>query len=146
LERLQEDIMQARLERVGAASDAGVGRLAFFAGLPFIAALALSAPHAALAACGPSRPAGVHSGPSGTGVHAATGGPSRGASRGGGTLGCANGAGAPAPHGLSIASSGRVVEGGVHGMAHVSAHPRAAAPKPAKAAAHVRGSKPPHHV
>src|SRR6185312_9236597 len=154
LERLQEAIMKVRLERGGPVSGVrSVGRLALFAGVPLIAALALAIPEAALAACGASRPAGVHSG-TGAGVHTATSRPSSGggASGGGGTLGCANGASAPAPHGpaaphgLSIASSGRVIEGGhaPHAAARTTAHARTAATKPAKATAHLRGAKPPH--
>ena len=147
--------MQVRLERGMAASGVrSVGRLALFAGVPLIAALALAIPEAALAACGASHPAGVHSAAAGTGVHIATSRPSSGgsASGGSGTLGCANGASAPAPHGpaaphgLSIASSGRVVEGGhaPHAAARTTAHARTAATKPAKATAHLRGAKPPH--
>jgi hypothetical protein len=149
LERLQEDIMQDRLERGGAASGVrSISRLAFFAGVSLIAGLALSAPQAALAACGTSHPAGVHSGAAGTGVHAATSRPSSGGGGGGGvgTLGCANGASVPAPHGLSMTSSGRVVETGVHAP-HAAARtttPRTAATKPANATAHLRPVKSPH--
>jgi hypothetical protein len=136
--------MQENLARgAGASSVRTVSRLTLFAGVPLIAALALSAP--ALAACGVRRPAGVHSAATGTGVHTATSRPSSGgsASGGSGTLGCANGASAPAPHGLSIASSGRVVEGGVHPAAHTATHARTAA-KPANATAHMRSVKSPH--
>lgn len=138
--------MQVRPERGAAASGVrSVIRLAFFAGVPLIGVLALSAPEAALAACGPSHPAGVHSAASGTGVHTATSRPSAGGSGGGGgTLGCANGASAPAPHGLAMASSGRVVEG-AHGKAHIAVHPRSAATRTANASAHLRGVKLPHH-
>jgi hypothetical protein len=136
--------MQAALERGMATSGArGADRVAILAGVPLIAALVLYGPAPALAACEVSHPAGVHSA-TGTGVHTATGRPSSGGGGGGGTLGCANGASAPALHGLSIANSGRVVEGGVHGNGHVTAHPRTAATKTASASAHLRGVKPPH--
>jgi hypothetical protein len=137
--------MQVRLERRRAASGVrSVSRFAFFAGVPLIAALALSAPERAFAACGPSHPAGVHSG-TGTGSHTATSRPSSGGSGGGGgTLGCANGASATALHGLSIAGSGKVVEGGARPVAHTTVHARTAATKPANATAHLRGAKPPH--
>ncbi|HLX98058.1 MAG TPA: hypothetical protein VKR62_05130 [Roseiarcus sp.] len=140
--------MQVRLERGRAASGVrSVSRFAFFAGVPLIAALALSAPERAFAACGPSHPAGVHSG-TGTGSHTATSRPSSGGSGGGGgTLGCANGASATALHGLSIAGSGKVVEMGVHAphtAARTTTHARTAATKPANATAHLRGAKPPH--
>jgi hypothetical protein len=137
--------MQVRLERRRAASGVrSVSRFAFLAGVPLIAALALSAPERAFAACGPSHPAGVHSG-TGTGSHTATSRPSSGGSGGGGgTLGCANGASATALHGLSIAGSGKVVEGGVRPVAHTTVHARTIATKPANATAHLRGAKPPH--
>lgn len=139
--------MQVRLKRGSAASGArSVRRLALFAGVPLIAAMALSLPDRALAACGPSHPA--HPAATGTGVHTATSRPSSGGG-GGGNLGCANGASAPlhaagAPHGLSIASSGRVVEGTAHPAAHTATHARTATTKPANASAHLHGSKPPH--
>jgi hypothetical protein len=135
--------MQVRLERGRAASGVrSVSRFAFLAGVPLIAALALSAPERAFAACGPSHPASVHSG-TGTGAHTATSRPSSGGS-GGGTLGCANGASATALHGLSIAGSGKVVEGGARPAARTTTHARTAATKPANATAHLRGAKPPH--
>lgn len=142
--------MQDRLERGSAASGVrSVSRLAFFAGVPLIAGLALSAPQAALAACGPSHPAGVHAAAAGTGVHTATSRPSSGGAGGGGggTLGCANGASVPAPHGLSMASSGRVVEMGVHAPrmeTRTTTHARTTATKPANATAHLRPVKSPH--
>ena len=129
-------------------------RLALLAGVPFVTALALASP--AFAACGASHPAGVHSGAIRTGAHAPTSAVKTGAGGGGsgsGSLGCANGASVPAPHGpaaphgLSIASSGRVVEGGVHPShtaARTATHARTAGKKPAKASAHLRGVKPPH--
>ena len=66
--------MQANLKRGKAASGVrSVGRFAILAGVPLIAALALSTSDPALAACGASRPAGVHAAASGGGsVHAAT--------------------------------------------------------------------------
>ena len=136
--------MQGNLERRSAASGGRiVSRLAFFAGVPLVAAFALAAPGQALAGCGPSHPA--HSAATGTGVHAATSRPSSGGGGGGGNLGCANGASAPMPHGLSIASSGRVVEGGAHPAAHTTSHARTAAKKTANASAHLRGVKSPRH-
>lgn len=137
--------MQVRLERGRAASGVrSVSRFAFFAGVPLIAALALSAPEGAFAACGPSHPAGVHS-VTGTGAHTATSRPSSGGSGGGGgTLGCANGASATALHGLSIAGSGKVVEGGPRPAAHTMVHARTTATTSSKTTAHLRGAKPPH--
>lgn len=137
--------MQVRLERGRAASGVrSVSRFAFLAGVPLIAALALSAPERAFAACGPSHPAGVHLG-AGTGAHTATSRPSSGGSGGGGgTLGCANGASATALHGLSIAGSGKVVEGGARPAAHTTVHARTTATTSSKTTAHLRGAKPPH--
>src|SRR6516225_6351769 len=131
LKRLQEDIMQVNLERGKAASAMrSVSRLAVLAGVPLIAALALSAPDRALAACGTSRPAGVHAATASTGVHTTTSRPATsggGGGGGGGTLGCANGSSAmAAPHALPVASTGKVVEGGAHPVAHATPHPGAA--------------------
>jgi hypothetical protein len=47
---------------------------------------------------------------------------------------------------LSIASSGKVVEGGPHPAAHTATHARTAATKTANATAHLRGVKPAHHL
>lgn len=141
--------MHDRLERGRAASRVRtVGRLAFFAGVPLLAALAFSVPESALAACGASHPAGVHSASTGGGVHTATSRTSSGASSGGGgggTLGCANGSSAPAVHALSTASSGRVIEGGVHPAARTANHARTAATAKTTHAstAHLRGVKSP---
>ena len=119
-----------------------VSRLAILAGIPFLAAFVLSAP--ALAACGASHPAGVHSG-AGTGAHAPSSSVKSGATGGGsGTLGCANGASAPVLHGLAMAGSGKVIEGGAHPAAHTATHVRTAAKKTANAT-RPRDVKPPHH-
>jgi hypothetical protein len=109
-------------ERGRAASGAhSVGRfVAIFAGVPLIAILALSAPDRALAACGSTKPAGVHS-TTGSGLHIATSKPPTSGSGGGsGTLGCANGSSASALHGLPMAASGRVLEGEPHTAAHTT--------------------------
>jgi hypothetical protein len=140
--------MQANLERSGTASGArSVGRfVAMLAGVPLVATLALSTPDRALAACGATHPAGVHSAGTGGGsVHTATSIPptSGGGGGGSGTLGCANGSSASALHGLPIATSGRVVEGGAHGT-HIATHARTAATRTANTGAHLRGVKPPH--
>jgi hypothetical protein len=140
--------MQANLERGKAASGARSARrfVAILAGVPLVAILALSAPDRALAACGASRPAGTHAAASSGGsVHTATStAPSGGGSGGGGgSLGCANGSSASAPHGLRIATSGRVIEGGVH-AARTATHSRTATTRTANTGAHLRGVKPPH--
>ena len=143
--------MQVNLERGKAASAMrSVSRLAILAGVPLIAAWALSVPDRALAACGTSRPAGVHAATPSTGVHVATSRPATsggggGGGGGGGTLGCANGASAPAVHGLPVAAgSGKVVQAGVRPVAHAATpHPGAATAKPSNASAHLRGVKPP---
>jgi hypothetical protein len=146
--------MQANLERGRVASSRrSVGRFAILAGAPLIAALALSAPDPALAACGASHPAGVHTATANTGAHTATSRPptSGGGGGGGGSLGCPNGSSAPALHGgggalhgLPVATSGRVVEGGARSAAHIAAHTRSAPTKATNASAHLRGVKPPH--
>jgi hypothetical protein len=141
--------MQANLDRGRAASGArSVSRLAILAGAPLIAALALSLPSPALATeCGASHPAGVHTGTA-TGAHTATSKPPTTSAGGGGTgsLGCANGSsasgGAAAPHGLPVATSGKVIEGGSHPLAHASNHTRTA--PTTNTTAHLRGVKPPH--
>ena len=123
--------MQAHLERGRAASGLrSVGYFAILAGAPLIAALALLAPDPALARCGTtSRPAGVRPATTSTGVHAPTSAVTSGAGGGGGgTLGCANGSSASgaaaAVHGLPVATSGRVVQGGVRSAARTATHPR----------------------
>ena len=142
--------MQANFERGKAASGVrSVGRFAILAGVPLIAAWALSTPDPALAACGASRPAGVHAAASGGGsVHAATSTPttSGGGGGGGGSLGCPNGSSASALRGLPVAASGRVVERGVHSAAHTGAHMRAAVTRATNATAHLHGSRPAHHA
>jgi len=140
---LQEDIMQANVERGKTASGVrSVGRFAIVAGIPLIAALALSASDPALAACGASRPAGVHAAASGGGsVHAATSiaAPSGGGG-GGGSLGCANGSSASGLRGLPVSASGRVVERGARSAAHTGAHTTRAT----NTTAHLHGSRPAH--
>ena len=143
--------MQVNLKRGKAASAMrSLSRLAILAGVPLIAALALSVPDRALAACGTSRPAGVHTATAHTGVHTTTSRPATsggGGGGGGGTLGCANGSSATAAlHGLPVAGSGKVVEAGVRPVAHRTPHPSTGAAKTAKpsnASAHLRGVKPP---
>ena len=131
LERLQEDIMQANLERGKAASGAhSVGpSVAIWAGVSLIATLTVCAPDRALAACSaPTHPGGgggVHSGVGG-GVHSGGGGGGVFHSGGGGGgSGCSNGSSAAALHGLPMAASGRVLEGGVR-AAHTATHARTA--------------------
>jgi hypothetical protein len=144
--------MQGNLERGKAASAMrSVSRLAIFAGVPLIAALTLSVPERALAACGTSRPAGVHATTARTGVNTTTSRPATsggGGGGGGGTLGCANGSSATAtPHGLPVAAgSGKVVQAGVRPAAHTTPHPTTAAAKTSKSSntsAHLRGVKSP---
>ena len=138
--------MQANLERGKAASGVrSVGRFAILAGVPLIAAWALSTSDPALAACGASRPAGVHAAASGGGsVHAATSiaAPSGGGGGGGGSLGCANGSSASGLRGLPVSASGRVVERGARSAAHTGAHTTRAT----NATAHLHGSRPAHHA
>jgi hypothetical protein len=147
LERLQEDIMQANLERGKAASGARSAGwfVAVLAGVPLIATLTLSAPDPALAACGASHPAHAPAA-SGGSVHTTTSvaAPSGGGG-GGGSLGCANGSSAAAPlRGLPTAASGKVVENGVHAPARTAVHTRTATTSTANTGAHLRGVKPPH--
>jgi len=142
--------MQANHDRGKAAFGLrGAGRLV----VPLLAALALSAPGPALAACGASRPAGVHAASSGGGVHAATSTASSGGGGGGGvgSLGCANGSSAPALrpsalHGLATAASGRVVEGGARRAARTAVHARTAATRTANTSAHPRAVRRPPHA
>jgi hypothetical protein len=142
--------MQANFKRGKAVSGVrSVGRFAILAGVPLIATLAFSPPDRAFAACGASRPAGVHTGVGG-GAHVATGiaAPSRGGGGGGGSLGCAGGSSASALRGLPTASSGRVVETGAHAMgrptARMTAHTTAT--KSTNASAHVHAVRPPHRA
>jgi hypothetical protein len=104
------------------------------------AALSLSAPDRALAACGASHPAGVHAAAgSGGSVHVATStvSTSSGASGGSGSLGCAGGSSASALRGLPTATSGRVMETGAH-AARNETHARTATTRTANAGVHVR--------
>jgi len=136
--------MQANLDRGKAASALrGAGRFV----VPLVAALALSAPGAAVARCGASRPAGTHAAASSGGsVHAATSTTSSGGGGGGGagSLGCSNGSSATSLRGLATTGSGRVVEGGARREARTAVHARTAATKTANTAAHPRGFKRPH--
>ncbi len=121
---------------------------AILAAAPLIATLAICAPDRALAACGASHPAGVHATGGGGGVHVATSRPatSGGSGGGGGTLGCANGASAAALHGLPSASSGRVVETGVHIGARPTSRTATTRTKGANASAHLHAVRSPHHA
>ena len=113
------------------------------------ATLSLSTLDPALAACGGSsrHPAGVHTGAT-TGVHAATTTVATSGGAGGGRgqrLGCAGGSSASALRGLSVASSGRVVEAGAH-AAHGESNPRNAATRTANAGVHVHAFGHGHRV
>jgi len=103
------------------------------------AALSLSAPDRALAACGgSSHPAGVHAAGGGGGVHVATRTAATSSGSGGsGSLGCAGGSSASALRGLPTATSGRVMETGVH-AARNETHARTATTRTANAGVHVR--------
>ena len=141
--------MQAKLERGKAAFRRGsVGlSVAILAGAPLIAALALFTPDRALAACGASRPAGVHAaGGGGGGIHVATGiaAPSGGGGGGGGSLGCANGSSASALRGLPTAASGRVVETGAHAAGRPTPRARTATTRTSNASAHLHAVRPAH--
>jgi hypothetical protein len=137
--------MQANLERGKAASGVrSVGRFAILAGASLVAALALSAaePARAGAACGASHPA--HAAAIGGGsVHTTTSiaAPSGGGG-GGGSVGCANGSSASAPHGLPVASSGRVLENG----AHAPAHTRTVSTRTANTSTHSHVVRPQHRA
>ena len=133
--------MQTKLERGKAAFPI---RSIILAGAPLIAALALCAPQQALAACGAlSHPSGAHAASAGAGgVHATTG--IAVPSTGGGT-GCANGGSASALHRLPAASSGRVVEAGVH-AAHTVPHARTAPARATNASARLHAVKPAHRA
>lgn len=108
--------------------------------------VALCAPERALAACRTIGPAGVHAAAVGTGVRAATTRLPTSASGGGGTLGCAGGSSAAAPHGLAVATSGRVLEGGVHSAARPATHAKAAPTRTTNASAHLHAGRPAHHA
>ena len=135
--------MQANHERGKAASGPrSVGpSVAIWAGVSLITTLTLCAPDRALAACSaPTHPGG------------------------GGGSGCSNGSSAVALHGLPMAASGRVLEGGVR-AAHTATHartattstatrddttrtatPRIATPRIANVSAHLGSIRPPHAV
>jgi hypothetical protein len=146
LERLQEDIMQTNLERGKAASGARcAGRVAaILASVPLIAVLGLAAPDRALAgACGTSHPAGVHAGTT-SGIHNPTSTVKTGsAGGGGGSLGCANGSSSTAAlNSLATSTSGKVVEGRAHPVAHAATHTKTAATRTANtSSAHSRAVK-----
>jgi hypothetical protein len=160
MKRLQEDIMQANLKRGKAASGARSAGpfVAILAGVPLIATLAICAPDRALAACGATHPGVVHSAAGGGGVHSGGGGGGgvfhSGGGGGGGGGGCPNGSSAPALHGLPMAASGRVLEGGGHAArtaafkrtAATSTATRAATTRIANVSAHLSGIRPPHAV
>jgi len=138
--------MQANRERGRAASGLrGAGHFVILAGAPLIAALALLAPDPALAGCvTTSRPAGVRPASTGTGAHAPTSAVTSGAGGGGvGTLGCANGSSATTLRGLPVATSGRVVEGGVRPAARTATHAKTPT-RTTNASAHA--VKPAHRV
>jgi hypothetical protein len=142
--------MQAKLKRGEAAFHSrSVGlSIAIFAGVPLIAALTLSAPDRALAACGgSSHPAGIHAaGGGGGGVHVATSRTATTSAGGGGaSSGCPTGGSAGAVHGLTTAASGRVVETGAH-AARTESHVRTATTRTANAAAHMRGVGHAHRI
>jgi hypothetical protein len=132
--------MQAKLERgKRALRMRGIG-LSF--AILASAALSLSAPGRALAACGgASHPA--HAASSGAGgTHAAT---STVTTSGGGSVssGCATG-GVSAVHGLTTSSSGRVVEIGAH-ASRTASSARTATTKTANAAVHMHAFRTSHH-
>jgi hypothetical protein len=113
------------------------------------ATLSLSAPERALAAgaCGASsHPAGVHTGAA-TGVHAATTTVATAGGTGGGvgSLGCAGGSSASALRGLPTATSGRVMETGVH-AARNETHARTATTRTANAGVHTHAFVHGHHA
>jgi hypothetical protein len=104
------------------------------------ATLSLYAPNQALAAsaCGTSHAGSAHAAGNGAGsVHAPTTTvAASGGSGGSGTLGCAGGSTASAPHGLTTATSGRVVEPNAH-AGHNASTARTAATKTTNAAVHL---------
>jgi hypothetical protein len=139
--------MQTILKRGSAAShvrSAGLS-VAIVAGASIVATFSFFIPNSALAACGASHSAGVHTASANTGAHTATSiaAPS-GASSGGGSLGCANGSSATGLRGLPTAASGRVVEGGVAHAARSETHARTAPTRTTNATAHVHTVKPAH--
>ena len=140
--------MQTNLKRGKAASgvrSAGLS-VAIVASTAIVVTFSFFVPNPALAACGASRPAGVHTGSASTGLHTATGiaAPSGASSGGGGgSLGCANGSSAPALRGLPTAASGRVVEGGAH-AARSETHARTAPTRTTNATAHLHTVRPAH--
>jgi hypothetical protein len=133
---LQEDIMQADL--TGGKAAFRIRSVGFSVAILAGATLSLSAPERALAACGTSRPAGVHAAGSGTaGIHVATSTAATSSGGGGsGSLGCAGGSSASALHGLPTTSSGRVVETGAH-AGRTETHVRTAATKTTNASVHL---------
>jgi hypothetical protein len=111
------------------------------------ATLSLAAPDRALAACGgSSHPAGVHTGVA-SGVHVATSttATAGGAGGGVGSLGCAGGSSASALRGLPTATSGRVMETGVH-AARNETHARTATTRTANAGVHGHAFVHGHHA
>jgi hypothetical protein len=111
------------------------------------ATLSLAAPDRALAACGgSSHPAGVHTGVA-SGVHVATSTTATAGGTGGGvgSLGCAGGSSASALRGLPTATSGRVMETGVH-AARNETHARTATTRTANAGVHTHALVHGHHA
>jgi hypothetical protein len=141
--------MQTNLKRGKAASRVRSAELsvAIVAGASIVATFSFFVPNPALAACGASRPAGVHTASASTGAHTATSiaAPSGASSgSGGGSLGCANGSSATALRGLPTAASGRVVEGGVAHAARAETHARTAPRRTTNATAHLHTVRPAH--
>jgi hypothetical protein len=139
--------MQTILKRGSAASrvrSAGLS-VAIVAGASIVATFSFFVPNSALAACGASHSAGVHTASANTGAHTATSiaAPSGASSGGGGSLGCANGSSATRLRGLPTAASGRVAEGGAH-AARPATHARTAPTRATNATAHLHTVRPAH--
>jgi hypothetical protein len=141
--------MQTILKRGSAASrvrSAGLS-VAIVASASIVATFSFFVPNSALAACGASHPAGVHTASANTGAHTATSiasPPRAGGGGGGGSLGCANGSSARGLRGLPTAASGRVAEGGAH-AARPATHARTApTTRTTNAGAHLHTVKPAH--
>ena len=144
--------MQTILKRGSAASRVRSPGLfvVILAGASIVATFSFFIPNSALAACGASHSAGVHTGSANTGAHTATSiaapsGASSGGGGGGGSLGCANGSSATGLRGLPTAASGRVAQGGAHG-ARPATHARTAPSRTTNAAAHLHTVKPAHRA
>jgi hypothetical protein len=142
--------MQTNLKRGKAASRVRSASLsvAILASASIVATFSFFVPNPALAACGASHPAGVHTSTGAGGTHAATGiaAPSGAGGGGGGSLGCANGSSATALRGLPTAASGRVVEGGAAHAARSETRARTAPSRTTNATAHLHTIKPAHRA